>query len=199
MVVAGRALDDDDVAISMVEAGGTEASWPAFEDGAPKVDEDVLAGGLEAAKQWILESIDAPAGAHGRRRRQGADGLLGQQPTTRPRSSPPSEASRDRDRSAPRSSPTSTSASRAEAALRDELVAELAPQFADVDDAEKQLKAAFRSVTKADRAQPHRQRGRPHRRPWPDRHPAAVGRGRRSSRRSTAPACSSAARPRSST
>ena len=37
----------------------------------------------------------------------------------------------------------------AEAALRDQLVAELAPQFAGVDGADKQLKAAFRSVTKA--------------------------------------------------
>ena len=37
----------------------------------------------------------------------------------------------------------------AEAALRDELVAELAPQFPEVDGVEKQLKAAFRSVTKA--------------------------------------------------
>ena len=38
MVVAGRLLDDGDVAIMMVEAGGTEAAWPAFEAGAPKVD-----------------------------------------------------------------------------------------------------------------------------------------------------------------
>jgi polyribonucleotide nucleotidyltransferase len=57
MVVAGRVLDDDDVAISMVEAGGTEASWEAFEGGAPKVTEEVIAGGLEAAKVWIRESV----------------------------------------------------------------------------------------------------------------------------------------------
>src|SRR4249919_2386067 len=49
LVVAGRLLDNDDVAISMVEAGGTEASWPAFEAGAPKVTEEVIAQGLEAA------------------------------------------------------------------------------------------------------------------------------------------------------
>jgi len=58
MVVAGRKLHDGDVAIMMVEAGGTEVTWELYENGAPKVDEDVLAEGLEWAKQWILASID---------------------------------------------------------------------------------------------------------------------------------------------
>ena len=58
MVVAGRKLHDGDVAIMMVEAGGTEVTWDLYEAGAPKVDEDVLADGLEWAKQWILASID---------------------------------------------------------------------------------------------------------------------------------------------
>ncbi len=60
LVVAGRALgeaDDADIAIMMVEAGGTERSFAYYEDGAPKVTEEVLAGGLEAAKTWIRESI----------------------------------------------------------------------------------------------------------------------------------------------
>jgi len=60
LVVAGRALSDAadaDVAIMMVEAGGTEKSWSYYETGAPKVSEEVLAAGLEAAKQWIRESI----------------------------------------------------------------------------------------------------------------------------------------------
>jgi len=57
MVVAGRLLDNDDVAISMVEAGGTEATWAAITDGAPKVTEAVLAEGLEASKQWIRDVI----------------------------------------------------------------------------------------------------------------------------------------------
>ncbi|MHB1584273.1 MAG: polyribonucleotide nucleotidyltransferase, partial [Acidimicrobiales bacterium] len=60
LVVAGRALSEDDdaeIAIMMVEAGGTEHSWQYYEDGAPKVTEEVLANGLEAAKQWIRESI----------------------------------------------------------------------------------------------------------------------------------------------
>jgi polyribonucleotide nucleotidyltransferase len=60
LVVAGRALgeeEDADVAIMMVEAGGTERSWRYYETGAPKVTEEVLAQGLEAAKTWIRESI----------------------------------------------------------------------------------------------------------------------------------------------
>ncbi|HVM03223.1 MAG TPA: polyribonucleotide nucleotidyltransferase, partial [Acidimicrobiales bacterium] len=37
LVVAGRALDDGDVAIMMVEAGGTENAWRYYQQGAPKV------------------------------------------------------------------------------------------------------------------------------------------------------------------
>jgi polyribonucleotide nucleotidyltransferase len=58
LVVAGRALDDGDVAIMMVEAGGTEKAWQYYENGAPKVTEEVIAEGLEAAKTWIRESIE---------------------------------------------------------------------------------------------------------------------------------------------
>ncbi|HET9691379.1 MAG TPA: polyribonucleotide nucleotidyltransferase [Acidimicrobiales bacterium] len=58
LVVAGRQLDGGDVAIMMVEAGGTEAAWPLYESGAPKVTEEAIADGLEAAKTWIRESIE---------------------------------------------------------------------------------------------------------------------------------------------
>ena len=57
LVVAGRELDNGDVAIMMVEAGGTEKSFEYYASGAPKVDETVLAGGLEASKRYIKESI----------------------------------------------------------------------------------------------------------------------------------------------
>ena len=57
LVVAGRELDNGDVAIMMVEAGGTEKSYSYYENGAPKVTEEVIAGGLEASKRWIKESI----------------------------------------------------------------------------------------------------------------------------------------------
>ncbi|HEX6476835.1 MAG TPA: polyribonucleotide nucleotidyltransferase [Acidimicrobiales bacterium] len=61
LVVAGRALGDEpgsDVAIMMVEAGGTEKAWTYYADGAPKVTEEVIAAGLQSAKTWIRESIE---------------------------------------------------------------------------------------------------------------------------------------------
>src|SRR5438067_1710552 len=57
LVVAGRQVGDD-VAIMMVEAGGTEDAWRYYEAGAPKVTEEVIATGLEASKTWIRESIE---------------------------------------------------------------------------------------------------------------------------------------------
>jgi len=61
LVVAGRALSEDkdaDVAIVMVEAGGTEKAFEYLAEGAPPVTEDVIASGLEVAKTWIRESIE---------------------------------------------------------------------------------------------------------------------------------------------
>ncbi len=61
LVVAGRALgegSDADIAIMMVEAGGTEKAWTYYEEGTPKVTEEVIAAGLEASKRWIRESIE---------------------------------------------------------------------------------------------------------------------------------------------
>src|SRR6516164_111203 len=58
MVVAGRRLHDGDVAIMMVEAGGTDATWRLYEEGAPKVTEEVIADGLDFAKRWISASVD---------------------------------------------------------------------------------------------------------------------------------------------
>jgi polyribonucleotide nucleotidyltransferase len=58
IVVAGRKLDDGDVAVMMVEAGGTEAAWKLYEGGAPKVDEAALATALNESKRWISDVID---------------------------------------------------------------------------------------------------------------------------------------------
>jgi polyribonucleotide nucleotidyltransferase len=58
MVVTGRETAEGEVAIMMVEAGGTENAWSIYESGAPKVTEAVVADGIEAAKTWIKESID---------------------------------------------------------------------------------------------------------------------------------------------
>jgi polyribonucleotide nucleotidyltransferase len=57
LVVAGRELDNGDVAVMMVEAGGSENAFYYYDDGAKKVTEEVLADGLEACKVWIKESI----------------------------------------------------------------------------------------------------------------------------------------------
>jgi polyribonucleotide nucleotidyltransferase len=55
MVVAGRALDDGDVAIMMVEAEATEHTIALVAGGAPAPTEEVVASGLEAAKPAIRE------------------------------------------------------------------------------------------------------------------------------------------------
>ncbi|GAA2184495.1 polyribonucleotide nucleotidyltransferase [Brooklawnia cerclae] len=59
MVVAGRVLADGDVAIMMVEAGGTESTWNIVRSGQTAPTEDVVAGGLEAAKPFIKALCDA--------------------------------------------------------------------------------------------------------------------------------------------
>jgi len=59
LVVAGRRLPDGDVAVMMVEAGGTEAAWELYQAGAPLVTEEVIAQGLEESKRWINDSITA--------------------------------------------------------------------------------------------------------------------------------------------
>ncbi len=61
MVVAGRALPDGDVAIMMVEAEATAATVGLVAGGAAKPTEDVVAGGLDAAKAAIKASCDAQA------------------------------------------------------------------------------------------------------------------------------------------
>jgi polyribonucleotide nucleotidyltransferase len=57
LVVAGRELPDGDVAVMMVEAGGTEKAFAYVAEGAPRVTEEVIAGGLEASKAHIKGSI----------------------------------------------------------------------------------------------------------------------------------------------
>jgi polyribonucleotide nucleotidyltransferase len=59
LVVAGRVLDDGDVAIMMVEAEATEHSWNLIQGGATKPSEEIVAQGLEAAKPFIKELVAA--------------------------------------------------------------------------------------------------------------------------------------------
>lgn len=54
LVVAGRVLDNGDVAIAMIEAGAGKNAWKLiYDEGMTKPDEVVVAGGLEAAKPFI--------------------------------------------------------------------------------------------------------------------------------------------------
>jgi polyribonucleotide nucleotidyltransferase len=55
MVIAGRVLDNGDVAIMMVEAEATEQTIELIAGGATKPTEEVVAQGLEAAKPFIAE------------------------------------------------------------------------------------------------------------------------------------------------
>lgn len=58
LVVAGRGIEGDDVAIMMVEASGSEGTHEKFAAGAPLVTEDVIVEGLEFSKIAIRESIE---------------------------------------------------------------------------------------------------------------------------------------------
>jgi polyribonucleotide nucleotidyltransferase len=59
LIVAGRVLEDGDVAIMMVEAEATEHSWNLIKAGATKPSEEIVAQGLEAAKPFIKELVAA--------------------------------------------------------------------------------------------------------------------------------------------
>lgn len=59
LIVAGRVLDDGDVAIMMVEAEATEGSWNLIKGGATKPNEQVVAEGLEASKPFIKQLVAA--------------------------------------------------------------------------------------------------------------------------------------------
>ncbi|WP_167132442.1 polyribonucleotide nucleotidyltransferase [Paramicrobacterium chengjingii] len=63
LMVAGRVIKNadgtDDVAIMMVEAEATEHSFDLIKAGAVKPNEEIVAGGLEAAKPFIAELVRA--------------------------------------------------------------------------------------------------------------------------------------------
>ena len=61
MVVAGRVTDSGDVAIMMVEAEATESTWDLVQSGKQAPTEEVVAGGLEAAKPFIKQLCEAQA------------------------------------------------------------------------------------------------------------------------------------------
>ncbi len=59
IIVAGRVLEDGDVAIMMVEAEATDSSWNLIKAGATKPSEEVVAEGLEAAKPFLVQLVEA--------------------------------------------------------------------------------------------------------------------------------------------
>ncbi|WP_374999583.1 polyribonucleotide nucleotidyltransferase [Aeromicrobium sp. CTD01-1L150] len=60
MVVAGR-IAGDDVAIMMVEAESTEATWDLVQSGVQAPTEEIVAGGLDASKGVIRQLCEAQA------------------------------------------------------------------------------------------------------------------------------------------
>jgi len=148
IVVAGRQLDDGDVAIMMVEAGGTEDAWRYYEEGAPKVTEAVISDGLEASKAWIKESIELQLEL---KERYG-------DPRTEVEFEPQTDYTDEileavRAAGADRLEETQKIAdkaerSEAEAEARQAILDEVLPGFAEEAGAEKMAKAAVRSVTK---------------------------------------------------
>ena len=60
IVVAGRVVENGDVAIAMIEAGAGKNAWHLiYDEGQTKPDEEVVAGGLEAAKPFIKVICEA--------------------------------------------------------------------------------------------------------------------------------------------
>ncbi len=59
MVVAGRVVESGDVAIMMVEAESTEATWDKVQGGSQAPTEELVAEGLEASKAFIKQLCEA--------------------------------------------------------------------------------------------------------------------------------------------
>ncbi len=168
-----------DIAIMMVEAGGTEKASEYYDGGAPKVTEEVIAEGLEECKTGSASRSTCSASsssrpARARRSSVRADARLHRRDLRAGR----------RDRHATRSPRRSTIADKAERnaatdAATASIIEQLCGEGAPFEGRERQVKAAVRSLHEEARPQAHRRGGRPHRRPRPDRHPPAVRRGRR--------------------
>ena len=146
MVVAGRQLDDGDIAIMMVEAGGTERAFEYYGAGAPKVSEAVLAEGLEAAKTWIRESIELQkqlVSEAGSRPQLTFDASVDHSDEMKAAAAEAGGARLAEVMSIADKAERDTRSDEATAAI----VAELVARF-EGEDTEKQLKAAVRAVTK---------------------------------------------------
>jgi polyribonucleotide nucleotidyltransferase len=143
MVVAGRVAGDD-VAIMMVEAEATDNSWNLIkEQGATAPTEEVVAEGLEAAKPFIKALCDAQADLAARAAKPTVefpvfldyedDAYAAVESAAAERLAAVFQIADKQERD------------NASDALKDEVVSSLAGQF---EGREKELSAAFRSVTK---------------------------------------------------
>jgi polyribonucleotide nucleotidyltransferase len=148
MVVAGRVVDGpegSDVAIMMVEAEATDNSWNLIrENGATAPTEEVVSEGLEAAKPFIRALCEAQADLAGRAAKPTVEFpvFLDYQDHVYAAV----EAAAQQKLSQVFQIADKQERNDAADALKDEVLGELAGQF---EGREKELSAAFRSLTKA--------------------------------------------------
>ena len=174
MVVAGRVLEDGDVAIMMVEAEATEKTIQLVKGGAEAPTEEVVAAGLEAAKPFIKVLCKAQAGP----RRQGRQAHrrvpdLPRLPGRRPGGArpPPSRAELAQALTIAGKQEREAELDRVKALAAEKLL----PQF---EGREKEISAAYRSLTKTAGPRARHQGEEAHRRPRRHGHPYARRRGR---------------------
>ncbi|MGY1606835.1 MULTISPECIES: polyribonucleotide nucleotidyltransferase [unclassified Geodermatophilus] len=143
MVVAGRVLPDGDVAIMMVEAEATERTIQLVSGGAAAPTEEVVAQGLEAAKPFIKALCEAQTALAEKAAKPVAEfpRFLDYQDDVY---AAVEAAALDR-LTQVQSIAGKTERNDATDALKDEVLASLAEQFAG---REKEVSAAFRAVTK---------------------------------------------------
>ena len=147
MVVAGRLLEDGDVAVMMVEAGGTEATCDVYDAGAPFVDEAVLADGLEFSKKFIKEVIELQqelVKSVGKPEGMEYEVFVDYSPEI---FAAVENAGAERV-AATQVIVDKTERQNAEADLKEALKSEIISDFEEIEDAESQISAAIRSVTK---------------------------------------------------
>ncbi|MBF6243071.1 MULTISPECIES: polyribonucleotide nucleotidyltransferase [Nocardia] len=143
MVVAGRVVESGDVAIMMVEAEATEKVIALVEDGAQAPTETVVAEGLEAAKPFIARLCKAQADL----------AALASKPTEEFPLFPPYEADVYTAVEGTAKNPLGEALSIAGKQEREERIDEiklevLSALTEDFEGREKEIGAAFRSVTK---------------------------------------------------
>jgi polyribonucleotide nucleotidyltransferase len=143
MVVAGRVLEDGDVAIMMVEAESTDQTWGLVQDGTPAPTEEVVAEGLEAAKGFIKTLCTAQS-----RLADVAAKPTGQFPIFRDYEDDVLEALSGAVRTELAEALTIAHKSDREARLEEVKALAVERIGADFEGREKEISAAFRSLTK---------------------------------------------------